>query len=172
MLVPFKDKYPKVDESAFIAPNAYVIGDVTIGEQSSVFFGAVLRGDILPIVIGARCNIQENSVFHTSHNSLSIELQDEVTIGHKAIVHSAHVGYRSLIGMGATIMDNAIIGEHSIIAAGAIVTEGKKIPPRSLVVGIPGKIIRTLNDKEIAHLKASADHYVEVSREYMINILR
>ena len=167
MIAPFKGKTPSVSDTVFVAADASVIGDVSIDQESSVFFGAVLRGDLEPIRVGSRTNIQEHSLLHTSHGRSPVIIEDEVTIGHRAIIHGARIENRVLIGMGAIVLDDAIIGEESLIAAGTLITERQKIPPRSLVMGIPGKVVRQLEDTEIKNLKASAVNYVKTSREFL-----
>ncbi len=160
MLHPFKGKTPIVGKDVFIASNATIIGDVTLGDNVSIFFGAVLRGDILGITVGARTNIQEHALLHTTYKRSPCIVGEEVTIGHRAIVHGCFVGNRVLIGMGAIVLDDAVIEEECLIGAGTLITEGKKIPPRSLVLGSPGKVVRTLEESEIKRLKESAEGYV------------
>jgi carbonic anhydrase/acetyltransferase-like protein (isoleucine patch superfamily) len=157
---------PHVADSAFIAPDAWVIGDVSIAEDCSVFFGAVLRGDIEKIVVGARTNIQEHSVVHTSHGRGPVVIGEDVTVGHRAIIHGARIGDRVLVGMGSILLDEAVIESESVIAAGALIKEGMLVPSHSLVMGVPGKIVRQLTDKEIAFLKISSMRYVEAGRQY------
>ncbi|MEZ5653861.1 MAG: gamma carbonic anhydrase family protein [Burkholderiaceae bacterium] len=156
---------PQIDESAFLAPGCHVAGQVFIGGDSGIWFGVVIRGDNEPIRIGARSNVQENSVMHvdTGH---PLTVGDDVTIGHLAMLHGCTIGNGSLIGIKAVVMNGATIGEHSLIGAGALVTEGKQIPPRSLVMGAPGKVVRELTDAEVARLQLSADSYVERARLY------
>lgn len=157
---------PNVHPSAYIAPGATVIGDVTIGEQASVWFSAVVRADINRIVIGPRSNIQDGAVVHLA-DDYGTFIGELVTVGHKAIVHACTVADEVLVGMGAIILDGAEIGARSIIGAGALVTGGKKIPPGSLVVGSPGKVVRQLSLDEQANIRVWADKYVEVSRAYI-----
>lgn len=171
-VVEFKGVLPNIHSSAFLAPSAWIIGDVHIGADSSCFFGAVIRGDIQPIRIGKRTNIQEHALLHTSHEMNSLEIGDGVTIGHRSILHGCRVGANTLIGMGATILDNAIIGEQCIIGAHSLVTKGTVIPPRTLVMGTPAKIIRTLTPVEISSLASSADNYVVLSSEYRTQFSR
>ena len=166
MITKVKGIEPNIGESCFIAPNAWVIGDVELEKEVSVFFGAVLRGDVLPIRVGERTNIQEHALLHTSDNRSPTIVGKQVTIGHRAIVHGCSVGDRSLIGMGATILDDAVIGEECIIAAGALIPERATIPPRSLVMGVPGKVVRTLSDADVAGLINSSDRYVETGAMY------
>jgi carbonic anhydrase/acetyltransferase-like protein (isoleucine patch superfamily) len=165
MLIPYKNSLPLVNESNFIAQTAQLIGRITLGEDANVWFGAVIRADVEPITIGARTNVQDNAVVHVS-SGYKTQIGNDVTIGHSAIVHACTVGDRVLIGMGAIVLDGAIIGEETIIGAGALIPPGKIIPPRSMVMGSPGKVVRTLSDNEIAELKASAKHYVSYAKEY------
>lgn len=167
MILNYQDFKPKIAEGVFIAPDAYVIGDVEIENDVSIFFGAVLRGDILPIKIGARSNIQEHSVLHTSRGKTPTIIESQVTLGHRSMVHSAHVKSQSLIGMGAIVLDEAVVGEQCIIGAGALVTQNKIIPPRSLVIGSPAKVIRPLSDNEIENLQKINDKYVETGKIYI-----
>lgn len=162
----FRDRTPQIGRSSFVAPDSWIIGDVEIGPNSSVFFYCVLRGDIQPIRIGARTNIQEHCLIHTSHGMSPVTVGDDVTVGHRAILHGCSVENSSLIGMGATILDDAVIGEGSIVGAHSLVTKGTIIPPRSLVVGTPAKVVRPLTTEELSSLKESANHYVTLAREY------
>lgn len=157
---------PKIHPSAYIAPGATVIGDVTLGEQSSVWFSAVVRADINRIVIGPRSNIQDGAVVHLA-DDFGTYIGELVTVGHKAIVHACTVADEVLVGMGAIILDGAEIGARSIIGAGALVTGGKKIPPGSLVIGSPARVVRQLSPEEQAGIRGWADRYVEVSRAYL-----
>lgn len=170
-LLAFRADTPTVSNSAFVAPDAWIIGKVTIGDQSSVFFNAVVRGDIQPITIGSRTNLQEHVLVHSSHGMAPVIIGDHVTVGHRAIIHGCTIGNYSLIGMGATILDNVTIGEHCIIGAHTLLTKGTVIPPRSLVVGSPGRIIRSINDSEVSELEASAGHYVELGAQYIKQFL-
>jgi carbonic anhydrase/acetyltransferase-like protein (isoleucine patch superfamily) len=157
---------PNVHPSAYVAPGATVIGDVTLGEQSSVWFSAVVRADINRIVIGPRSNIQDGAVVHLA-DDFGTYIGELVTVGHKAIVHACTVADEVLVGMGAIILDGAEIGARSIIGAGALITGGKKIPPGSLVIGSPGKVVRQLSLDEQAGIRVWADSYVDVSRAYL-----
>jgi carbonic anhydrase/acetyltransferase-like protein (isoleucine patch superfamily) len=158
----FLRQKPKIGKAVYLARTAVVIGDVTLGAHSSVWFGAVLRGDINRIVVGHHTNIQDNSVLHLADNFPCI-LGNWVTIGHSAIVHACTVGDETLVGMGAVILDGAIIGKQSLIGARALVTQGTKIPPGSLVLGAPAKVIRKLSKEERAGLKWWAEKYVDNS---------
>jgi len=151
-------KNPKIAENVYIAPGAKISGDVTIGENCSVFFNAVIRGDVDAITIGRFTNIQDNCVLHSSMN-LPISIGDRVTVGHSAIVHGCTIGDNVLIGMGSIIMNGVEIGSNSVIAAGSIVTEGKKIEPYSLVMGAPGKVVRSLSEEHCAAVEKAAMGY-------------
>ncbi|WP_458414208.1 gamma carbonic anhydrase family protein [Schinkia sp. CFF1] len=165
MLYPYKNKMPKIDESAFIAPGARVIGEVTIGKESTIWFNAVLRGDEAPIIVGERCSIQDNSTCHL-YEGQPLTIDDDVTVGHNVILHGCTIKKGALIGMGSTILDGAEIGEYTIIGANTLIPPGKKIPPRSLVVGSPGKVVRELNEKDYELLQLSVDTYVQKGKEY------
>jgi carbonic anhydrase/acetyltransferase-like protein (isoleucine patch superfamily) len=159
-------KEPSVHSSAFIAPDAVVLGDVTVGQEASVWFQAVLRGDINSIRIGPRSNIQDGSVVHLADDFGTV-VGEHVTVGHRAILHACTVGDEVLVGMGATILDGAEIGARSIIGANTLVTQHTKIPPGSLVLGSPGKVVRHLDEEEQRSLKTWALRYVELSRKYL-----
>lgn len=154
-----------VHENAFIAPGAVVLGAVTIGAESSVWFNAVVRGDTEAVQIGPRTNIQDLCVLHADPGFPCI-LGEGVTLGHSAIVHGATVGDNVVIGMRAVVMNGAKVGANSIIGVGAVVTAGAEIPPGSLVLGLPAKVRRRLSDDEIARNRMTAEHYVEAAREY------
>jgi carbonic anhydrase/acetyltransferase-like protein (isoleucine patch superfamily) len=156
----FLRKQPKLDRGVYIARTAVVIGDVTLGAHSSVWYGAVLRGDINRIVVGHHTNIQDNAVLHLA-DDFPCRVGDWVTVGHGAIVHACTIGDEVLVGMGAVILDGAIIGKQSIIGANALVTQGMKIPSGSLVLGAPAKVVRQLTKKERAGLKWWAEKYVD-----------
>ncbi|WP_339146322.1 MULTISPECIES: gamma carbonic anhydrase family protein [unclassified Sutcliffiella] len=165
MIYPYGGKSPQLDSSVFVAPGARIIGDVTIGEESTVWFNAVLRGDEGPITVGKRCSIQDNVTAHL-YEGFPLVIEDEVTVGHTAILHGCTVGKRCIVGMGSTILDGAEIGEESIIGANTLIPSGKKIPPRSLVVGSPGKVIRELTDKDLELIQLSIDTYVQKGKDY------
>lgn len=162
----FGGHQPAIDPSAFIADTATVIGRVTIGPRSSIWFGAVVRGDVFHIRIGAETSIQDNSVLHVTHDRHATLVGDRVTVGHSVTLHGCTVSDRCIIGMGAVILDQAVIGERCIVGAGALVTPGIQIPPRHLAVGSPARPKRPLTNEELAWLEASALHYVELSRRY------
>ena len=156
----FLRRQPKLGKNVFIAKNATVIGDVTLGAHASVWYGAVLRGDINRIVVGHHSNIQDNAVLHLADDFPCL-LGNWVTVGHSAIVHACKVGDEVLVGMGAVILDGAVIGRQSLIGAKALVTQGTKIPPGSLVLGAPAKVVRKLTKEERAGLKWWAEKYVD-----------
>ena len=156
---------PHLHGSAYVVPGATVIGDVTLGEESSVWYGAVLRGDINRIVVGARTNIQDCAIVHLADNYPAI-VGDLVTVGHSAIVHACTIDDEVLIGMGAIILDGAEIGARSIIGANTLVTAGTKIPPGSLVIGSPGKVVRQLDSDEQVKIKTWALKYVQNSKHF------
>lgn len=166
MIYPFKKIWPKIHETAFIAPSADIIGDVVIGEYSSVWFQVVIRGDVNDIRIGNRTNIQDHSMLHVTRKTSPLRIGDEVTIGHRVMVHGCTVGDRILIGMGAILMDDCVIGDDCIIGAGALVTKGFQVPAGSVVFGSPSKVIRPINEQERAFLKKSAENYVGDAHEY------
>src|SRR3954469_16038665 len=158
-------KTPVIPASAFIAPSATVIGDVTLGEEVSVWYGAVLRGDINRIRVGAHSNIQDGSVVHID-SGYDTTIGEWVTVGHRAIVHACTIADEVLVGMGSIILDGAEIGARSIIGAGALVTGGKVIPPGSLVLGSPAKVVRVLDEDEQLDIRRWAERYVTLSRVY------
>lgn len=164
-IIPYKGKQPQIDASVFIAPSATVVGDVTIGENSSVWFGAVVRGDFQPVKIGKNTNIQDNATVHVMTNE-STTIGDEVSIGHNAIIHARKIGNNCLIGMGSIVLGYVEIGDNVVIGAGTMITQHKKIPSNSLVFGTPAQIIRALRDDEIEALRQSAINYSEVAKQY------
>ena len=152
-------------DGAFIHPTALVVGDVLLGEGASLWPQAVVRGDIAPIRVGARTNLQDGVIVHTEFG-VPLVIGEDVVVGHRAVLHGNRVGQGCLIGMGAMLLSGSDIGEECIIAAGAIVTEGKKIPPRSLVMGIPGKVVRQVTDAEIEHVKTICKRYRDLASRY------
>jgi len=164
-------KNPVIDPSAFIAPNTTVMGDVTVGARSSVFFGAVIRAEKSPIVIGDETNIQDNCVLHVDPG-MPMTIGDGVTVGHGAILHSCTVGDNSLIGIGAIVLNEAVIGRDCIIAAGALVSPRAVIPDRSMVMGSPAKVRRQLTEDDIAANRQSADFYVREAEEYRAHLAK
>lgn len=169
MIGPYREKFPVIASSAYIAPNAEVYGDVTIGENSVVFFFSSMRGDINFIKVGASTNIQEGCVLHVSDEHPCI-IEDWVTLGHGAIVHGATVKNGSLIGIRAIVLDGAEVGEEAFVGAGSVVTPGTIIPPRVLAVGTPAKVIRERTEEEIADTYRRARRYIELLRLVYANI--
>ncbi|MCG3701951.1 gamma carbonic anhydrase family protein [Aliarcobacter butzleri] len=165
MILKFKEFYPKIDPSAWIAPSADLIGNIEIGEDSSVWFGCVIRSDINEVKIGENTNIQDLSCIHTDTNSKTI-IGNNVTVGHKVMLHGCIIEDNCLIGMSATILDNAVIGEGSIVGANSLVTAGKVFPPRSMIMGSPAKVVKQLSQEDVDKLIAHAGRYVEYKNEY------
>jgi len=162
----YLQKTPTLHPSVFVAPSADIVGDVTVGEKASIWYQAVLRGDINRIVIGPRSNIQDGSVVHLA-DDFGTCVGELVTCGHRAILHACTIRDEVLVGMGATVMDGAVVGARSIIGAGALVTMGTEIPPGSLVIGSPAKVVRKLDLKEQADIKTWAERYIHVSRHFI-----
>ena len=168
MLLKYKDKFPVLDKSVFIADTAVVIGDVVLGKSSNVWFNAVIRGDVNFIRIGERTNIQDGCVLHVTYNKFSLTIGNDVTIGHNATVHGCVVKDLVLIGMGSVILDNSTVNSNSIVAAGSLVREGFVVPEGVLVAGVPAKIMRDLTEVEIGNIKKSALSYVEYAKDWLI----
>ena len=166
MISPFNHIEPKIHETAFIADNAVVIGDVEIGEDASVWFGSVVRGDVNFIRIGARTNIQDMCVIHVSSKTHVTVLEEEITVGHNVTLHGCYVERGCLIGIGAILLDGVRVGRNSLVAAGSLLTPGTQIQPNSMVMGSPAKVKRTLTDKELAYLEKSWRNYVEMKSHY------
>jgi len=162
----YQGKRPVIDPSAFVAETATIIGDVAVGARSSVWFGAVIRGDVFHIRIGAETSIQDNTVIHVTHDRFATSIGDRVTVGHGVVLHGCTVRDRCIVGMGAVILDQAEVGERCIVGAGALVTPGTKIPPGHLLVGAPARVKRPLSDDELAWIESSADHYVQLTANY------
>lgn len=174
MVLKFKEWFPKVGKNSWIAPSADVIGNVKIGEDSSIWFGTVIRGDVHKIEIGSRTSIQDLSMVHVTHykkedmsDGNPTIIGDDVTIGHKVMLHGCTIEDGCLIGMSATILDGAVIGKGSIVGAHSLVTSGKKFPPKSLIMGSPAKVVRELSDDEVEGLIEHAARYVKFKNEYM-----
>lgn len=163
---PFLGKWPKVSPKAMIHPTAYVIGDVEIGEYSSLWHYVVVRGDNDYIRIGKETNVQENSTIHTDPG-FPVEIGDRVTIGHNAVIHGAKIGSNVIIGMGAVVLNGAKIGSYSIIGAGAVVTQGTEIPEGSLALGVPARVVRRLNENDIKMIEENAEEYLRHVRRYL-----
>ena len=167
MLLDYRGKWPKLGERVFVAQGAYIVGDVEIGDHSSVWFNCVVRGDVHYIRIGKHTNIQDGSICHVMKDEFPLILEDYVTVGHGAMLHGCRIGSHCLIGMRATILNDAKIGDHSIIGAGAVVTEGMVVPPRSLVLGMPAKVKRPLSGDEAAGIDEYARRYYEYKETYL-----
>ncbi|MGB2783102.1 MAG: gamma carbonic anhydrase family protein [Atribacterota bacterium] len=165
MILNFEGKRPIVSEEAFVASNATVIGKVTIGKYSSIWYNVVLRGDVAPISIGNNTSIQDGSIIHCDIGVPTV-IGNNVTIGHNVMLHSCKIGNDSLIGIGAIVLDGAEVGEGAIIGAGAIVTPRTKIPPFTMALGVPAKVVRNLTEEEIENLKVHAMDYVELMKKY------
>jgi gamma-carbonic anhydrase len=163
---PFKSIWPVIDPSAYVDVSAQVIGDVTLGPESSVWMNVVIRGDVHHIRIGARTNIQDLTLIHVMRDTFPTVIGDDVTVGHSAVIHGTTIEDRVLIGMGAVLLNGVHIGHDSIVAAGTLLTEGTVIPPRSLVMGRPGKVKRALTDEDVAEIRWYADNYVRYRLEY------
>jgi gamma-carbonic anhydrase len=169
-LYQHKGSRPTIGRDVFIAPNATVLGDVVIGESSSVWFGVVLRGDVFPIRIGARTNIQDNSVVHVTGGKSATAIGDDVTVGHLALVHGCTIGNRCLVGMGSVVLDDAVIEDDCFIAAGALIPPRMRIPARSLVMGRPGKVVRTIDQAQLDQIREAASVYVQYARDAMTEL--
>ena len=167
MITTYNGTSPQIAKSAFIAAGAQVIGDVHIGEHSSVWFNCVLRGDCYHIRIGERTNIQANTVIHVTQGQYATIIGSFVTVGHSAVLHGCTIKDRCLIGIGAIVLDDVTIGEESFIAAGSLVTPGTVIPPRSMVMGAPAKVRRQVTDEEVARIDEHWQHYVEYKEAYL-----
>jgi len=167
MIRTFQGIKPTVPASCFIEDTGVVIGDVVMGEECSVWFHAVIRGDVNYIRIGQRTNIQDLCMLHVTHDTHPLIIGNEVTVGHNVVLHGCTIKDRVLVGMGAIIMDGAVIGEDSVVGAGALVVEGTIVPPKSLILGSPAKVKRPVTEKELAWIKESADNYVKYAGLYL-----
>jgi len=167
VLRPFRGVWPRVHQTAFIDDSAQVIGDVEIGEESSVWMNVVIRGDVNHIRIGRRTNVQDGSVVHVMIRTHPTTIGDNVTIGHAAVVHGSTIEDHCLIGMGAILLNGSHVGAGSIVAAGTLLVEGMKVPPRSLVMGSPGKVRRVLGDSDLDEIQMYADRYVAYRLDYL-----
>lgn len=167
MITSYKGVTPIIAATAFVAPGAYIIGDVHIGEHSSIWFNCVLRGDCYYIRIGEQTNIQDGTVIHVTTERFPTIIGDRVTVGHSAVLHGCTVKDRSLFGIGAIVLDDVVVGEESFIAAGSLVTSGTVIPPRSMVMGAPAKVRRQVTDEEVARIDEHWQHYIEYKNDYI-----
>lgn len=167
MVRTFQGVTPTIPSSCFIEETGIVIGDVVMGEECSVWFHAVIRGDVNSIRIGSRTNVQDLCILHVTHDTHPLMIGNDVTIGHSVVLHGCTVSDRVLIGMGAIVMDGAVISEDCVIGAGALVTEGTVVPPKSLLLGSPARVKRPVTEKELTWIRESADNYVAYARQYM-----
>jgi gamma-carbonic anhydrase len=161
---------PILGRDVYIAPNATVIGDVHLGDESSVWFGCVLRGDVFPIRFGARTNIQDNAVVHVTGEKAATTIGDDVTIGHLALLHGCTVGSRTLIGMGSIVLDGARVGDECILAAGSLVSPNTVIPSRTLAMGRPAKVVRTLTDLDLSWIREAGSLYVGYAKIFRTSV--
>jgi len=157
---------PMLGRDVFVADSAAVIGDVHLGDEAGVWFGAVLRGDYYPIRVGARTNVQDNTVVHITADRAATTIGTDVTIGHSAVIHGCTIGDRCLIGMGSIVLDGAVVGDESFVAAGSLVSPGTVIPPRSFVLGRPARVKRPVEDRELEWVKSAAAVYVGYARDF------
>lgn len=166
MIRSYLSQRPRLAPGAWVAPSADVIGDVEMGEDSSVWYSSVVRGDVFPIRIGARTNVQDHCVLHVTHDKYATVLHDDITIGHRVVLHGCTVESGALVGIGAIVLDQAVIGAGALVAAGALVTPGMKVPPGMMVMGSPAKIVREVTDAEREWMKESVRIYVRLAREH------
>ena len=166
VILPVKGVSPQIPDDCFVAPNVTIVGDVVMGSECSIWFNAVVRGDVNSIRMGNKVNIQDGACLHCTYQKTKVVLGNNVSIGHNAIVHGCTVEDEALVGMGARILNGAVIGSQCIVGAGALVTEGKVFEPRSLIVGSPARAVRTLSDEQVALLRVSAAHYAEKAARY------
>lgn len=167
MIRPYGGISPRVDPSAFVEATAVLVGDVEIGADSSVWFYAVVRGDVHPVRIGARTNLQDGVIVHVTAGTHPTHVGDGVTVGHAAVLHGCRVGNHALVGMRSVVLDGAEVGEESLVGAGSVVAPGTRVPPRTLVLGSPARTVRPLTSDEVAKLRASADNYVHYASAYL-----
>ncbi len=167
VLKAYRGKLPKVHPTVYMSENVYVIGDVEIGEDSSLWFGTVVRGDVNYIRIGRRTNVQDNSVIHVTHETYPTVVGDNVTVGHRVVLHGCVLHSNILVGMGAVIMDGVEIEEYVLVGAGALIPPGRRIPSGVLVAGVPAKVVRDLREEEVRLIEESAQNYVRYKNEYL-----
>ncbi len=168
MILEYKGISPQIDDSVFVAPGACVIGDVCVGEHSSLWFNVIVRGDVNFIRIGSRTNIQDGTVVHVTRDTHPTVIGDDVTVGHSVTLHGCTVHDGSLIGIGAIVLDGAVIGASSLVAAGSLVAPGTQVPPRSLVMGSPGRVKRPLTEEECRNMHAISGNYVQYREDYRL----
>ncbi|HEY8325390.1 MAG: gamma carbonic anhydrase family protein [Ktedonobacterales bacterium] len=168
-ILPYGGKWPRIAPTAFIAPNAVIVGDVEIGDEASIWFGVVIRGDTEAVRIGARSNVQDNTVIHSDEDAPTI-IGADCSVGHAAILHGATIGDGALIGMGSTLLNRAQVGAGAILAAGSLLPEGKSVPAGQLAIGAPAKTMRAVTDEERARMQRGLAHYLAYARDYRANI--
>jgi carbonic anhydrase/acetyltransferase-like protein (isoleucine patch superfamily) len=166
MIRPFGGKVPRLADGVFVAPSADVIGDVVIGERSTIWYGAVLRGDVESIRVGADTSIQDNTVIHVDSSGFATVVGDRVTVGHSVVLHGCAVGDDALIGIGAIVLNGAEVGQGAMIGAGSLVTPGTKVPPGMLALGSPARVKRPLTEEEKRHIRLGVERYVKLGREH------
>lgn len=166
MILDFQGKHPKYDATVFIASNATVIGDVVIGSRTNIWFYSLVRGDVNPIRIGDRCNIQDGCILHVASNNFPLFLDDDVVLGHRVTVHGCHVKRGAMIGIGASVLNGAIVGEGALVGAGAVVAPGAVIPPGMLALGIPAKPVRELSPDDSESIRRIRDTYLNLMTTY------
>ncbi len=169
-LYSHKGVAPTLGRDVYVAPNATVIGDVVIGDASSVWFGAVIRGDVFPIRIGARTNIQDNAVVHVTNGKAATNIGDDVTVGHLALLHGCTIGNRCLIGMGSIVLDGAVVEDECFIAAGALVTPGMRVTSRSVMFGRPARRMRELDDADLESIRLAGAQYVDYAQDFRLDV--
>lgn len=170
MLLAYKGVTPQLDPTVFLAPGSSVIGDVQVGEQSSIWFNVVVRGDVNFIRVGNRTNIQDGTVVHVTRETHPTIIGNDVTVGHNVTLHGCRIHDGCLIGIGAIVLDGSVIGASSLVAAGTVVAPGTEIPPRSLVMGSPGKVKRTLSEEECIHIHSFSIRYIEYQEDYKAQV--
>jgi len=168
-LLPFRGVLPRLAAGAWVAPGATLIGAVELGPDASVWYGCILRGDVHQIRVGARSNVQDLSVVHVTRDRFATEIGDDVTVGHRAVVHGCRIGDGALVGIGAIVLDGAIVGEGAWIGAGAVVTPGSEIPPRMLALGTPARVVRPVGDEEYRDQLERTRAYVQTAREHALS---
>lgn len=166
LLLPYRGQRPELAPDVFLAPGATLVGDVRVGPASSIWFGCVVRGDVCRVRIGARTNLQDGTIVHVTHTGLATEIGDEVTIGHRCLLHACTIEERAFVGMGATVMDEAVIETGGMLAAGALLAPGKRVATGELWGGVPARFLRALEPAERAVWAERVQHYVELAAEY------
>jgi gamma-carbonic anhydrase len=165
-VLPYRGIHPEIHETVFLADGSRIIGDVRIGANSSIWFNAVVRGDVCPIRIGERTNVQDNATLHVTHDTGPLEIGNDVTIGHGAVLHACTVQNNVLIGMGAILLDQSMIEPWSVVAAGSLVKQGFRVPTGMLVAGVPARVVRAITDRERTHLIESPQNYLRYIANY------